>query len=99
VALTGADRIDVINGAGERTASITVPAGSLPTNSVSAGVPSTSCSSRLHIASRCCVSVSTTAVTPLSRGRRSTSSAFDSAPKIGECIQLQSCGQLHSLVL
>jgi gluconolactonase len=32
VALTAADRIDVINGAGERTASITVPAGSLPTN-------------------------------------------------------------------
>jgi gluconolactonase len=32
VALTAADRLDVINGAGERTASITVPAGSLPTN-------------------------------------------------------------------
>jgi gluconolactonase len=32
VALTAADRIDVIDGAGERTASITVPAGSLPTN-------------------------------------------------------------------
>jgi gluconolactonase len=32
VALTAADRVDVINGVGERTASITVPAGSLPTN-------------------------------------------------------------------
>jgi gluconolactonase len=32
VALTAADRVDVISGAGERTASIAVPAGSLPTN-------------------------------------------------------------------
>jgi len=39
VALTGADRIDVINGAGERTARITVPAGSLPTNVCIGGGP------------------------------------------------------------
>jgi gluconolactonase len=32
VALTAADRLDVINNAGERTASIALPAGSLPTN-------------------------------------------------------------------
>jgi len=39
VALTAADRIDVIDGAGERTASITVPAGSLPTNVCIGGGP------------------------------------------------------------
>jgi gluconolactonase len=32
VALTAADRVDVINDAGERTAGITLPPGSLPTN-------------------------------------------------------------------
>jgi gluconolactonase len=39
VALTAADRVDVINGAGERTASIAVPAGSLPTNICIGGGP------------------------------------------------------------
>ncbi len=39
VALTAADRVDVIDGAGERTASITVPADSLPTNICIGGGP------------------------------------------------------------
>jgi gluconolactonase len=39
VALTGADRVDVINGAGDRTASIALPAGSLPTNICIGGGP------------------------------------------------------------
>jgi gluconolactonase len=39
VALTAADRVDVINRVGDRTASITVPAGSLPTNICLGGGP------------------------------------------------------------
>jgi gluconolactonase len=39
VALTAADRIDVIDGAGGRTASIAMPAGSLPTNVCIGGGP------------------------------------------------------------
>jgi gluconolactonase len=39
VALTAADRVDVIDGAGERTASIALPAGSLPTNICIGGGP------------------------------------------------------------
>jgi gluconolactonase len=39
VALTAADRVDVINGAGQRTASIAVPVGSLPTNICIGGGP------------------------------------------------------------
>ena len=39
VALTAADRVYVINDAGERTASITLPAGSLPTNICIGGGP------------------------------------------------------------
>ncbi len=39
VALTAADRVDVINGSGERTASITLPTGSLPTNICIGGGP------------------------------------------------------------
>ncbi|MFL6087235.1 MAG: SMP-30/gluconolactonase/LRE family protein, partial [Mycobacterium sp.] len=54
VALTAADRVDVINGAGERTASITLRM---------------SCSSPLRTPSRCCVSASTNAVTPASAHR------------------------------
>jgi gluconolactonase len=39
VALTAADRVDVINGTGDRTASIALPAGSLPTNICIGGGP------------------------------------------------------------
>ena len=39
MALTAADRVDVINDAGEGTASITLPAGSLPTNICIGGAP------------------------------------------------------------
>jgi gluconolactonase len=39
VALTAADRVDVINGAGDRSASIALPAGSLPTNICIGGGP------------------------------------------------------------